>query len=479
MSATTAPPIKFGTEGWRAVISDQFTFEHVRLVAQAIAGHYAAAAAAGPPGRLVVGYDTRFLSPTYAQIVAEVLAGNGLHAILAAGPSPTCAVSRAIVDGRLLAGIMITASHNPPQFNGIKIKESFGGSADPEVTEDVERRIGAQPVAALPLAEALRRGAITRADLLPAYLRGIAAYADLKAIKRVPLRVLVDSMHGVGGRLIEQLLAGGRCRVTTMRGEPDATFGGTAPEPIPKYLTAFLRALKAKRYALGITNDGDADRIGAGTPRGTFLSPGMILSLLLVFFLKERGWTGEVVKSISNTSLITRIAAKHHLTLHETPVGFKHIAALIRTRDVLIGGEESGGIGVKGYLPERDGVLLGLLLLELLAKRRRSIVQLVGELEREFGALHYQRQDIHYPDEAKPKLFAWLKEQTPTALDKQPVSDVQTYDGVKLIARDGSWLLYRLSGTEPILRIYAEGTTAARARKVLAQGVAWAGQFNA
>ena len=474
---TAAPAITFGTEGWRAVISDGFTFANVRLVAQAIADYYRGHARGGRG--FVIGYDTRFLSSAYAQQVAEVFAANGLSVILATRPAPTCAVSRIIVDQRLRAGIMITASHNPPQFNGIKIKESFGGSADPVVTEAVERLIGAHPVRSMALDDAERAGRVQRADVLPGYLRGITSYVDLKAIKRTPLRVLVDSMHGVGDGLIAHVLRGGRCRVTTMRGEPDATFGGTPPEPIPQYLTELLRQMHGRRYALGIANDGDADRIGAATPQGKFLSPGMILSLLLIFFLEERGWTGEVVTSISNTSLISRVVAKYNLTLHETPVGFKHIAALIRQRDILIGGEESGGIGVKHYLPERDGVLLGLLLLELLAKRRRSMRQLVGALEKEFGAFYYQRQDLQYPDALKPKLFRWLKTQTPTALDGQPVDDVQTSDGVKLIARDGSWLLYRLSGTEPILRIYAEGTTRARARKILAQGEAWAAQFHA
>ena len=477
---TGAHAITFGTEGWRAVISDEFTFANVRRVAQAIAAYYTQYAQTKQRlPRLAVGYDTRFLSDAYAQTVAEVCAANGLTVTLATRPIPTCAVSRAIVDGQLLFGLMITASHNPPQFNGIKIKDATGGSVEQDVTGAVEGLIDAQPVRQMPLAEAERAKQITRADLLPGYLRGIASYVDLKAIKRVPMRALVDSMHGVGGALIAQLLRGGRTQVTTLRGTPDALFGGSAPEPIPKYLTELLRQMKGRRYALGIANDGDADRIGAATPRGEFLSPGMILTLLLLFFIKERGWTGEVVKSLSNTSLITRVAAKHNLTLHETPVGFKHIAALIRTRDILIGGEESGGIGVKGYLPERDGVLLGLLLLEMLAKRRRPILQLIDALEREFGKLYYQRQDIHYPEVAKPKLFGWLKARTPTALDGQPVVDVKTYDGVKLIARDGSWLLYRLSGTEPILRIYAEGTTRARARTLLAQGEAWAAQFHA
>ncbi len=471
--------IKFGTEGWRAVISDEFTFANVQRMAQAIADYYAqqARASAAPP-RAVIGYDTRFLSPAYAQMAAEVCAANGITTTLATRAVPTCAVSRAIVDGKLLFGLMITASHNPPQFNGIKIKDATGGSVEQDVTGAVERLIDARPVQRLPLAEAERTKQIVRGDLLPGYLRGIRAYVDLKAIKRVPMRALVDSMHGVGGTLIAQLLAGGRTRVTTLRGTPDANFGGSAPEPIPKYLTELMRQTKAGRYALGIANDGDADRIGAATPKGEFLSPGLILTLLLRFFVEERGWTGEVVKSISNTSLITRVAAKYNLRLHETSVGFKHIAALIRTRDILIGGEESGGIGVKGYLPERDGVLLGLLLLEMLAKRRRSVLQLIDELEREFGKLYYQRQDVHYPDTAKPRLFAWLKAQTPTALDGQPVVDVQTADGVKLTARDGSWLLYRLSGTEPILRIYAEGTTRARAQKILAHGQRWAAQFH-
>ncbi|MBI2104899.1 MAG: phosphoglucomutase/phosphomannomutase family protein [Candidatus Omnitrophica bacterium] len=468
-------PITFGTEGWRAVIAEEFTADNVRLVAQAIAGHARGLARPALKGGVIaVGYDSRFLSDYFARAVCEVLAGNGLRSILSDRAVPTCAVSRAVVAKRLPLGIMITASHNPAAYNGIKVKEAYGGSATTETVASIERRLGRTPVRRAPFEEAVRAGAVRQADFMPAFLKGIAAFIDLAAIRRRGLRVVVDSMHGVGGRVIERLLAGGRCRVETRRAEPDPLFGGEAPEPIPSHLLGLSRAVRSDRADLGIATDGDADRLGIVGPGGAWLNPGQVLCVLLEHLITARQATGAVVKTVSNTMMINRLTEDLGLRLLEVPVGFKHIVKLMLEDDVLIGGEESGGIGVKGYLPERDGVLNGLLLLETMAVRRQTLAALLADLERRYGRWHYGRQDLHLTFPQVERLFARLQRQPPASLADVPVVNANRLDGVKLIGRDDSWLLFRRSGTEPIVRIYAETPQRGRLARLLAFGVSLA-----
>ncbi|MBI2885350.1 MAG: phosphoglucomutase/phosphomannomutase family protein [Candidatus Omnitrophica bacterium] len=462
--------IVFGTEGWRAVMADEFTVANVRIVAQAIAEHYLAATPGAAP-RLVVGYDTRFLSDRFARAVSEVLAGNGIATILSTSQGPTCAVSQYIVRHKLTAGVMITASHNPPVYNGIKIKEAFGGSASPEVVASVEKRLGGQPPKILPLDDAEQRGLVTRQPLMPDYVKGLRAGVNLAAIRRSTLRVVVDPMHGAAGNLTERLLAGGRCKVETLHANPDPLFGGQAPEPIASHLVELSRRVKQLKWDVGLATDGDADRIGAMAPNGVFVSPGQILCILLEHFITAKGWTGPVVKTVSNTSMITRMAQHYGLPLHEVPVGFKHVAKLMLSEDVLIGGEESGGIGVRGYLPERDGVYLGLLLLEALAAQGRGVLEVLKRLERRFGAWRYARQDLTLSMPQVERVFQQLRGSPPRDLVGAPVREVKTLDGVKLIAEDETWLLFRRSGTEPIVRVYAESLSPTRLKRVLAYGV--------
>ena len=473
-----ATRIAFGTEGWRAVIAEEFTADNVRLVAQAIAGHardLARPAVGGARAPVIaVGYDTRFLSDYFARAVCEVLAGNGLRSVLSDRPVPTCAVSRAVVARRLPLGVMITASHNPGIYNGIKVKEAFGGSATTETVASIERRLGRAAVKRAPFEEAARAGAIRTADFLPAFLRGIAAVIDLAAIRRRPFRVVVDSMHGVGGRLIERLLAGGRCRVETRRAEPDPRFGGEPPEPIPSHLQGLSRAVRRDRADLGIATDGDADRLGIVGPGGAWLNPGQVLCVLLEHLITARRASGAVVKTVSNTMLINRLTEALGLRLLEVPVGFKHIAKLMLEEDVLIGGEESGGIGVKGYLPERDGILNDLLLLEAMAVSRQPLAALLTRLERRYGRWHYGRQDLHLKMPQVERLFTRLHHQPPMSLAGVPVVRINRLDGVKLIGRDDTWLLFRRSGTEPIVRIYAETPQSSRLSRLLAFGVSLA-----
>lgn len=462
--------IKFGTEGWRAVMAEEFTADNVRLVTQAIA-EQATEQAAGAPLTFAVGHDTRFLSDYFARAVCEVLSGNGIAALLSRGAVPTCAVSRYVVSRKLPLGIMVTASHNPGIYNGIKVKESYGGSATPERIEAIERRIGGSPPRRVAFEEASASGLILQQDMRPAFLKGIRGFIDIAAIRRSRFRVVVDSMYGAGGRIIEGLLKGGRCRVETMHAEADPLFGGQAPEPIPAHLRALMASVKRSRADLGVANDGDADRLGIIGPGGAWLNPGQVMCVLLLHAVRARKATGAVVKTVSNTMMINRVAEALGVRLIEVPVGFKYIAKLMLTDDILIGGEESGGIGLKGYLPERDGILNGLLVLEAMAARRQTLGAIMREMEREYGRWYYARQDLHLKMPQVNALFSRLEQAPPGSLAGVPVAAINTLDGVKLIGRDESWLLFRRSGTEPVVRIYAETPQQSRLARLLAFGV--------
>ena len=464
--------IAFGTEGWRAVMAEEFTMDNVRVVTQAIAEHFLdTARPAGSPPTLSVGYDTRFLSDRFARTVCEVLAGNGLRAVLTDRAIPTCAVSRYIVAHRLAGGIMVTASHNPGHYNGLKVKEAFGGSATTETVASIEQRLGRHAPKRLAVEPAGPQGLVRMANLLPDFLKGIRAGVNLSAIRRSRLKILVDPMHGAAGSLVEQLLKGGRCKVETLHAQPDPLFGGQAPEPIGAHLGELARTLKRRRWDVGIATDGDADRLGVMASNGVFINPGQVLCILLEHLMATRRWTGAVVKTVSNTSMIDRLTHELGLPLLEVPVGFKHIAKLMLEQDVLIGGEESGGIGIRGYLPERDGIFMGLLLLEAMAMRGEGLLHILRRLERRLGRWYYARRDLTVSMEQVTSVFERLRTQPPTQMAGTPVTGVKTLDGVKLIGRDESWLLFRRSGTEPIVRVYAESPAAGRVRRLLDFGV--------
>ncbi|MFH1782365.1 MAG: phosphoglucomutase/phosphomannomutase family protein [Candidatus Omnitrophota bacterium] len=456
--------IKFGTDGWRAVISEDFTFENVRIVAQAIADHYKKGA------RLVVGYDWRFLSEKYAELVACVLAANGIKVFLSDKATPTPFVSLVIKNKKLSGGIAITASHNPPTYNGIKIKAYYSSTADETITRSVESFIGKNEIKTIAFEEALASKAIEIIDLKKDYLKFVRSYIDLDVLKKSKANILVDSMHGVGSGYIKEVLSDTSIKVTEMRANRDPLFGGVNPEPIPKNIEDTAKNMKKGRYDLCIINDGDADRIAAMMPDGTFLGAGKIMALLLLHFIEDKKWTGSVVKTLTNTSFIDRIAKKYKLKLHETPVGFKYVCKIILEEDVLIGGEESGGISVKNYIPERDGILLGILLIEMMAHRKKGILEIMKEAEKEYGVYCYRRDDIEYPSSKKKKLMEYLKKTPPKDILGKSVKELKSYDGFKFILEDGSWLILRLSGTEPILRIYAEAFTDKEVLKYLAFG---------
>ena len=462
--------IKFGTEGWRAVIAEEFTAENLRIVTQAIADHVRAQSPGTQP-TVAVGHDTRFLSDYFARAVCEVLAGNGVRSVMTDRAVPTCGVSRYVVEKRLPLGLMITASHNPGIYNGLKIKEAFGGSATADTVASVEKRLSQASPKRTAFEEGRSSGTIQLVNMVPPFLKGIQRFVDLQAIRRSPFRVVVDSMHGTGGRLIEGLLKGGRCRVETLHAEPDPLLGGHAPEPISTHLRELMTTVKRTRAHVGIANDGDADRIGVIGPGGLWLNPGQLLCILLLHAVRTRQAKGVVVKTVSNTMMINRVAEALGLKLVEVPVGFKHIAKLMLEGNVLIGGEESGGIALSGYLPERDGIANGLLLLEAMAMRKQPLSAMLKEMERAYGQWWYARQDLHLTIPQVDALFVGLRERTPSEIAGVPVTQVNILDGVKLIGRDESWLLFRRSGTEPIVRIYAETPQKSRLNRLLTFGV--------
>ena len=462
--------IRFGTDGWRGVIAEDFTFDKVRCVAQATADFWNQTAGQGNK-LAMVGYDTRFLSEVYAKLVCEVLAANGIKALYPPVALPTPAVSYAVRAQNLCGAVMITASHNPPQFNGYKIKAEFAGPAGPDICRQVEARIGQSPVRAINFDEALRAGTIKLYDPRPAHVAAIKKLVDLKKIRSAQLKVVVDSMHGCGGNLIETVIDGGKCHVETIRANRNPLFGGMNPEPIGKNLGALCKAVKKQRAHIGLATDGDADRMGIVDDKGHYVSIQLVFAMLLLHLIRNRGMRkGLVVKSANCTMLIDRICSAHGLECAEVPVGFKWICSRMRETDVLIGGEESGGIGFHGHIPERDGILANLMLLEMLAVTKKSVTQIVADIQKEFGKSAYDRIDLHYPLEKRQQLIETLLREPPRDLLGTPLARVNDLDGVKYIATDDSWLMFRASGTEPIIRIYSEAANIQRVKKLLDYG---------
>jgi phosphomannomutase len=466
--------IRFGTDGWRAVISDTFTFANLRLVAQAIADYVLEEVGNRP--EVVIGFDTRFLSDRYAAEVARVLAGNGVVAHLTRADAPSPAISYAVLHKKAAAGVMITASHNAPRYNGLKLKADFGGAALPEQAEHVEAFLTRNQERArwpnvMDYQTAIDQDLIRRFDPAWAYYEHLGEMIDLDLISGSELRVVADAMFGSGRKCIADMLARTRCRVVEIRGEMNPGFGGIHPEPVEHYLSALAAAIQAHHADIGLATDGDGDRIGAMDALGNFVDPHHIFSLALRHLVEEREWRGTVVKSISTTRMVDRLALQYNLPLVETPVGFNHIAEQILLDDVLIGGEESGGLSIKGHIPEGDGVLMGLLLLEIVARAECPLHELVASIQNDVGPAHYARRDIPLRTPiTKRNMVERLLQEAPDTLAGETVTDVDTLDGVKYLLADDSWLLIRPSGTEPVLRVYAEGREPAMVDTLLAYG---------
>jgi phosphomannomutase len=474
MAAMSTNPVHFGTDGWRAIIAEDFTFANVRACAQAIADHFGATY--GRDRHVVVGYDTRFLSEEFALAVARVIAGNGFRVELADRPAPTPAISYRIIEQDACGGVVVTSSHNPATWNGIKVKPHYGGSASPEIVADIESRVPAilaEPIR-IKLAAADSDG-IVRFDPVSGYLAGLAKRVDVARIRSAGLKVAVDPMYGAGAGLFGQLLAGGPTTVTEIHNVRNPAFPGIrAPEPIESNLGEFMALLAGGGFSAGIANDGDADRVGLVDEKGIYVDQLRTFALLVNYLLGERKLRGPIVKSVTTTNMAALLAKHYGVPLFETPVGFKHIGPLMMEHDALIGGEESGGYGFRGHLPERDGILAGLYLLDYVAATGKPPSELLSDVFAITGPHFYERLDFDLEPGSNAAVKARLDAAAPVEIAGRRVISSDRTDGWRFFIKEG-WLLLRLSGTEPLLRIYTEVTDQSLVKPVLDAGKALAG----
>ena len=460
--------IKFGTDGWRGIIAKDFTFSNVAKVAQAIADYYRAQ---GEKGGLVVGYDNRFLSPEFAQEVVEVLAGNGIPVILSSQSLPTQCISFAVKHKNLAGGVMITASHNPPKFNGIKIKSPFGGSAPPEITDKIESFLGRDKIRRISLVKGRENDLIREENLIEAYLDKVKSFLDEDLIKRARLKIIYDPMFGVGDGLIGKVLSVSQCKVSIIHSDYNPGFGGLNPEPIEENLEELKTVVREEGADLGIATDGDADRVGVVDERGEYLTPHQVFSLLLLYLIEERKMRGGVAKTVSLGYQPERIAKEFGLSLDETPVGFKYICEKMLKKDIILGGEESGGYGYHGHLPERDGLLSSLLFVEMITRKKKPLSKILEEMEDRFGRSFFKRVDFEQVQVNKEEMVKELSSSPPVCLGGSKVLEVKTIDGVKFVMEDESWLLLRPSGTEPKMRVYAEASDERKLDRIIEEGI--------
>jgi phosphomannomutase len=450
--------LRFGTDGWRAKIAKTFTFPNVNRAAYGLG----LTLKKNKKSSLVfVGYDTRFYSEKFAESAAQVLSSMGHRVFLASKILPTPALSLAVKTHRADAGVMITASHNNADYNGFKIKLPPGVSAPSSFTQMVEKNIPTNEP------DLKNKTKIQLTDWLPSYLKSVSAMVDLKAIRKAGLKVVIDSMHGVGEKHFENLIGGSKTKARTVAGDRDVFFGGRQPEPIGPNLGPLFKALRDAKADVGFATDGDGDRIGMADEKGQFVDVHKLHALLLYHLWVNRGMRGAVVKTVSGTLMIERMAEKWGIPLFETPIGFKYIGAVMLKEDVLLGMEESGGIAIQGHIPERDGLLSGLLLLEALAAMKKSVTAAIGFLQKEFGPFYSGRIDLeNVSAERQASILNRLKKTPPSQVDGRRVVGVQTLDGFKLKFEKG-WLLVRPSGTEPLLRLYAEAQSPREVQSLL------------
>ncbi|MCU1303715.1 MAG: Phosphoglucosamine mutase [Candidatus Sulfotelmatobacter sp.] len=461
-----AQEIKFGTDGWRGIIADDFTFDNVRRVAGAIASYVSKFEDA--KRGVFVGYDTRFASQRAAQAVADVIATAGIPVKLANDYTPTPAVSYAVKANAAAAGVMVTSSHNPWNWNGVKLKGKFGGSATPAIMKKVEEelRTGATPQG--------EKAAIEEADLRTPYIAAVCRFADLDLIGKAKFKIAVDSMYGSGRGILAGIFRNRGVQHVAIRQEVNPLFPGINPEPIEPHIALLQQSVLAEKCDAGLATDGDADRIGAVAEDGSFVDSHKIFCVLLRWLLERKKWSGDVVRAFNTTRMLDRIAAKHGRKLYETQIGFKYTADLMMEHDILIGGEESGGIGYSRFLPERDGVLNCLLLANVMAEEGKPLGQLVADLQREFGPHYYGRRDLHIAEEIKQNAIQRARAENTQTLGRYRVLKKENLDGIKFFLdapTNGNgaeaWILFRASGTEPLLRVYAEAASSELVTEIL------------
>jgi alpha-D-glucose phosphate-specific phosphoglucomutase len=464
-----AQEIKFGTDGWRGIIADDFTFDNVRRVAGAIASYVLKYEEA--QRGVFVGYDTRFASPRAAQIVAEVIAAAGIPVKLANDYTPTPAVSYAVKHQRAAGGVMVTSSHNPWNWNGVKFKAKFGGSATPAIMRKIEEELAAD---AMPKGT---KAAVEEVDFKKDYVAAVCAFADMDLIAKTKFKFAVDAMYGSGRGVLPGIFAERGVQCVAIRQELNPLFPGINPEPIEPHTAMLQETVLREKCDAGLATDGDADRIGAVAEDGSFVDSHKIFCVLLRWLLERKKWPGDVVRAFNTTLMLDRIAAKYGRKLHETSIGFKYIADLMMEREILIGGEESGGIGYSRFLPERDGVLNCLLLANVMAEEGKPLGQLVADLQREFGPHYYGRRDLHISDEMKQSAIERARSEDTQTLGRYRVLKKEYLDGVKFFLdapTNGNgaeaWVLFRASGTERLLRLYTEASSPELVREILTAG---------
>jgi phosphomannomutase len=463
--------IKFGTDGWRAIIAEDFTFPNVRACAQSVALYLKETKLA--QRGLVVGYDTRFASEDFGAAVAEVAAANGIHAYLCDSPVPTPVVSYALLQRKAGGAVMITASHNPARWSGFKYKPDYASSASPEIIARLEEPLPgilASDVPRLPLAEAQEQGLVEFISPRQAYFEHVGQLTEVEALRAAGLRIVIDSMYGAAAGWLSGFLAGGTTQVQELHGERNPLFPGLQPEPITRHLGALIDAVRATKADVGLATDGDGDRVGVIDEKGQFINQHEVFALLAYYLLEVRGQRGAIVKSVTSTSMIYRLGKLYNVPVYETPVGFKFLGPKMIAENALIAGEESGGFAYRNHPPDRDGVLSSLYFLDLMARRGRRPSELLAELFDKVGPHYYDRIDIRLEPEEKPQLQERLAGAHPQQLAGLKVVDEDSTDGFRFHLEGGGWLLIRFSGTEPLLRIYTEVQDQSLVQKLLAAG---------
>lgn len=465
------PQIKFGTDGWRGVIADDFTFANVRTAAEAIAAYVHAKE--DPKKGLCIGYDSRFGSKAFARACAEVVAATGIPVLLANDITPTPALSYGVRHLGAAGGIMITSSHNPAQWNGVKYKAWYGGSGKPSIMAEIESFLGR------PVSKPAEAAGIREVDFLPEYLKAVESFADLELIAKSGLKFCIDSMYGAGRTILSDIFTKLGVDHVQIRGHVDPLFPGINPEPIEPHIRALQEAVVEHGCQAGLCTDGDADRIGAVDENGNFVDPHKIFSVLLSWVLRRKGWPGAVTRAFNTTKMLDRICRKHGRELIEHGIGFKFVCDYMLEREIVMGGEESGGIGFQRHLPERDGLLNALLLANVMAEERKTLGQLVADLQSEYGEHHYGRIDLHIPDEIKNAAIARARALQPGEMgfDGMTILRQETLDGVKFYLDSPeanmkpnpaeTWILLRASGTEPLMRIYTESCSKEAVNRLL------------
>ena len=467
--------IEFGTDGWRARIAEDYTYDNVRRCAQGFASYLLDQGKKG--SKIVVGHDKRFASEHFAAAVAEVLAANGFHVLLTNGAAPTPVISYAVVAQQATGAVNVTASHNPPTDNGFKVRDQNGGAIDPEGLREIEASIpqidGVKRVA---LAEALEAGSVEYFDPAPAYLEQIKRLIDVEPIKEAGLTILVDAMWGNGAGWFSRILGGGKSRIIEIHAERNPLFPEMSrPEPIPPNIDAALSRVAELQADVAVINDGDADRVGIGDEEGNFINQLQVYALLALYFLEVRGERGPIVKTLSTTSMLDKLGKIYNVPVYQTGVGFKYVAPKMMETDALIGGEESGGYAFHGHVPERDGILAGLYILDLMVRMDKSPSQLIDYLYDQVGAHYYDRIDRRFPEEQRDATRDRIRNADPDTIGGLKVTGLDTTDGFKFGLEDGGWLLIRFSGTEPVIRVYTETTKKDRVQPILEDGLRIAG----